>query len=70
MKLLLRTFAAAFMFVGILAGCLAILLLVVLMVRFPPLLIVVVLACWILCRLQAVPRPSTALAKPHTESPQ
>ena len=47
MKLLLRTFAAAFMFAGILAGCLAILLLVILMVRFPPLLIAVVLACWI-----------------------
>ena len=47
MKLLLRTFAAALMFAGILAGCLAILLLVILMVRFPPLILVVVLACWI-----------------------
>ena len=47
MKLLLRTVAAVFMFAGILAGCLAILLLVILMVRFPPLLIAVVLACWI-----------------------
>ena len=47
MKQLLRTFAAAFMFAGILAGCLAVLLLVILMVRFPPLLIAVVLACWI-----------------------
>ena len=36
-----------------LAGCLAVLLLVIVMVRFPPLLIAVVLACWILCRLQA-----------------
>ena len=52
MKQLLRTFASAFMFAGILAGCLAVLLLVLLMVRFPPLLIAVVLACWILCRLQ------------------
>ncbi|MBV6142865.1 hypothetical protein [Pseudomonas aeruginosa] len=52
MKLLLRTFAAAFMFAGILAGCLAILLLVILMVRFPPLLVAVVLACWILNRFQ------------------
>ncbi|EKT4522034.1 hypothetical protein LZJ91_11815 [Pseudomonas aeruginosa] len=51
MKLLLRTFAAAFMFAGILAGCLAILLLVILVVRFPPLLIAVVLACWIFNRL-------------------
>lgn len=47
MKLLLRTVASTFMFAGILAGCLAILLLVILMVRFPPLLIAVVLACWI-----------------------
>ena len=47
MKLLLRTVASAFMFAGILAGCLAILLLVILMVRFLPLLIAVVLACWI-----------------------
>jgi|TARA_Y100001970_G_C13926046_1_gene695798 hypothetical protein len=38
---------SAFMFAGILAGCLAILLLVILMVRFLPLLIAVVLACWI-----------------------
>ncbi|MDH1542670.1 hypothetical protein N5E83_18210 [Stutzerimonas stutzeri] len=45
---LLRIFAAVFMFAGILAGCLALLLLVLLMVRFPPLLISVVLACWIL----------------------
>lgn len=52
MKLLLRTFAAALMFSGILAGCLAILLLVILMVRFPPLLVAVVLACWILNRFQ------------------
>jgi len=52
MKRLLRTFGAAMMFAGILAGCLAVLLLVIVMVRFPPLLIAVVLACWILCRLQ------------------
>ncbi|SFM22048.1 hypothetical protein [Halopseudomonas yangmingensis] len=51
MKLLLRTFVAVFVFAGILAGCLAMLLLVILMVRFPPLLIAVVLACWILSRL-------------------
>lgn len=52
MKLLLRTFTAAVMFAGILAGCLAALLLVILMVRFPPLLVAVVLACWILNRFQ------------------
>ncbi len=52
MKLLLRTVASAFMFAGILAGCLAILLLVVLMVRFPLALIALVLACWIFGRMQ------------------
>ncbi len=52
MKLLLWTVAAVFMFAGILAGCLALLLLVILMVRFPPLLIAVLVACWLLSRLQ------------------
>ncbi|KRP95835.1 hypothetical protein TX25_09655 [Pseudomonas lactis] len=51
MKKLLRTFAAAFMFAGILAGCITALLLLILMVRFPPLLIAVVLSCWIFSRL-------------------
>ncbi|HIE5710215.1 TPA: hypothetical protein ACXNQ6_004344 [Pseudomonas aeruginosa] len=55
MKLLMRTFAAMFVFGGILAGCLAMLLLVIVMVRFPPLLIAVVLACWIFSRLQTAP---------------
>jgi len=39
------------MFAGILAGCLALLLLVLLMVRFPPILIAVLLTCWIVSRL-------------------
>ena len=52
MKQLLRIFAAVFMFVGILAGCMTALLLVLLMVRFPPLLIAVVLSCWIFSRLR------------------
>jgi hypothetical protein len=56
MKLLLRTVASAFMFAGILSGCLAILLLVILMVRFPPLLIAVLVACWLLSRLQKSPQ--------------
>ena len=47
MKLLLRTVASAFMFAGILAGCMAVLLLAILMVRFPPLMVAVVLACWV-----------------------
>ncbi|MDD0841164.1 hypothetical protein [Pseudomonas sp. Gutcm_11s] len=51
---LLRVVAAAFLFVAILTGCLVLLLLVILMVRFPPLLIAVVLACWILSKLLKV----------------
>ena len=47
MKQLLRTFAAALMFAGILAGSMVALLLVILMLRFPPLLIAVVLSCCI-----------------------
>ena len=51
MKLLFRIFVAALVFAGILAGCLAMLLLVILLVRFPPLLVAVILACWIFSRL-------------------
>ena len=47
MKQLPRTIAALFLFVGILAGCCAVLLLIILIVRFPPLILVVALACWI-----------------------
>lgn len=64
---LLRILAAVFMFVGILAGCLALLLLVILLVRFPPLLIALLLACWILYRLLKVFRSSEAApTKPPT----
>lgn len=66
---LLRILIAVFMFVGILAGCLALLLLVILMVRFPPLLIAVALACWILCRLLEASRAPKAIpAKPPSTS--
>lgn len=47
MKQLVRIFAALFIFVGILAGCMTAILLLILMVRFPPLLIAVVLTCLI-----------------------
>lgn len=49
---LIRIFSAVFIFIGILAGCLALLLIAMLMVRFPPLLSCVLLTCWILSRLQ------------------
>lgn len=68
---LLRIFAAVFMFAGILAGGLALLLLVLLMVRFPPLLIAVLLACWVFCRLlNLFQAPGIAPAKTTTASPQ
>lgn len=47
MKPVLRTFVAVFMFAGIFAGCLAMLLLVILIMRFPPIILVLVVACWI-----------------------
>lgn len=53
MKRLVRIFAAMFMFVGILTGCMTVLLLLGLMVRFPPLLIAAVLTCLIFSRLQS-----------------
>ncbi|MBY8947793.1 hypothetical protein J1G35_18175 [Pseudomonas sp. SH10-3B] len=56
MKQLLRTMAAVFVFAGILAGCFAVLLLVILIVRFPPLVLVVVVACWIYCKVR-MPAP-------------
>lgn len=49
---MLKLLRALLVFVGILAGCLVVLLLVIAMVRFPPLLIAVLLACWIFNRLQ------------------
>lgn len=48
---LLRAVAALLVFAGILAGCVTALLLVIMMVRFPPLLIAVLLACWVFSRL-------------------
>ncbi|MNC60930.1 hypothetical protein D3C75_1108430 [compost metagenome] len=67
---LLRMFAAVLMFTGILAGCLATLLLVLLMVRFPPLLIAVLLACWILCRPLKALASKSAAADATTAAPK
>lgn len=44
---LLHILAAVTMFTGIPSGCLALLLLVILMVRFSLLLVAVLLTCWI-----------------------
>ena len=66
----LRMFAAVLIFTSILAGCLAILLLVVLMLRFPPLLIAVLLACWMFCRLLKALAPKPAAADATTAAPK
>jgi len=48
---LLRFLLCLFVFVGALAAAGALVLSILLMLRFPPLLLAVVLACWILSRL-------------------
>ena len=48
---LMRFLLCLFIFVGALAAAGALVLSILLMLRFPPLLLAVVLACWILSRL-------------------
>ncbi|PTV56788.1 hypothetical protein DBL03_20640 [Pseudomonas putida] len=57
---LLRVFLAMLLFAGILAGSVALLLLVLLIMRFPPLLVAMLLACWVFCRLVNTLAPSAA----------
>jgi len=52
MMAVLKLVASLFVFVGILAGCVAALLMVILLVRFPLLLLPVLLACWIFSQIQ------------------
>ncbi|WP_085702425.1 hypothetical protein [Pseudomonas sp. B15(2017)] len=54
---LLRFLLCLFIFVGALAAAGALVLSILLMLRFPPLLLAVVLACWILSRLLRLPSP-------------
>lgn len=49
---MLRLLATLLVFADIITGCLVMLLLLILLVRFPLLLIAVLLACWIFSRLQ------------------
>lgn len=51
---ILRLLASLFIFVGILVGCIAALLLIVVLLRFPLLLIAVLLTCWIFSRLRQI----------------
>lgn len=52
MMAILKVLAALFVFVGILAGCVAALLVVILLVRFPLLVLPVLLACCIFSTIQ------------------
>lgn len=55
---LLRFLLCLFIFVGALAAAGALVLSILLALRFPPLLLAVVLACWILSRLLRLISPS------------
>jgi hypothetical protein len=48
---LLRFLLCLLAFIGALAAAGVLILSLILMIRFPPLLVAVVLACWILCKL-------------------
>lgn len=52
----IKLIGALLMFVGILAGCTATFLLMLVVIRFPPLLIALLLACWIFSRVQSAYR--------------
>lgn len=49
----LKLLGAMLVFVGILAGCMTALALVILMLRFPVLLVAVLLTCWIFSRIKS-----------------
>jgi hypothetical protein len=52
--MLLRFLLCLFTFIGTLAAAGVMVLSIVLMLRFPPLLIAVLLACWVFSRLQDI----------------
>ena len=57
--MLLRFLLCLLAFIGALAAAGTLVVSIVLMLRFPPLLIAVVLACWLLCKLlKKVEKPS------------
>jgi hypothetical protein len=62
---LLRFLLCLFTFIGALAAAVALVISVLLILRFPPLLVAVVLASWILCKLQKASRkPDKTKATP------
>lgn len=56
---LMRFLLCLFIFVGALAAAGALVLSILLMLRFPPLLLAVLLACWILSRLLRLISPQS-----------
>lgn len=58
---LLRFLVSLFAFIGALAAAGTLVLSLILMIRFPPLLVAVVLACWILCKLLKVLAPQKTM---------
>lgn len=66
---LLRFLLSLFAFIGALAAAGALVISVVLMLRFPPLLVAVLLACWILCKLLGMLAPQKKATIPKPEHP-
>ncbi|WP_312125800.1 hypothetical protein [Pseudomonas sp.] len=58
MMAITKLLATMFMFVAILAGCVAALLMLIVLVRFPLLLLPVLLTCWVVSGLQNSPEKS------------
>lgn len=63
----LRFLLSLFAFIGALAAAGALVMSVLLMLRFPPLLVAVLLACWILCKLLGMlaPKKKATTTKPE-----
>lgn len=66
---LLRFLLCLFTFIGALAAAGALVISVLLMLRFPPLLVAVLLACWILCKLLGILAPQKKATNPKPEHP-
>lgn len=66
---LLRFLLCLFAFIGALAAAGALVISVLLMLRFPPLLAAMALACWILCKLFGVLAQQQKATNPKPEVP-
>lgn len=66
---LLRFLLYLFTFIGALAAAGALVMSILLMLRFPPLLVAVLLACWILCKLLGMLAPKKKATTPKPDHP-